>query len=659
MTQESGTRDERLYREVESFYRSIHAPGENCITDASELSVAPDDLSAAFTGSIFTDLKSPPVTRIAVLSLDTGQLEVRYADHGNDRLPRYSPNGRHLAFLSDRLQRGNFQLYVADLQEDAVSAFPPLDGVVETMSWSPDGSRLLLGVAGFGADMAGCQGGATTLRRSEDSPDWMPHIDAGGAENLWRTAYVIELASRTYRRATPINLNIWESAWINDRELAAIVSSSHTEGSWYTARLVAIDIEATDTREWYTPSDQLGSPAASPNGRYVAVIEAVCSDRMIVCGDLLLLDRQSDHVRRLETGSVDVTQVIWRDDDTVVFVGHRGLETVVGEIRISDGDVDEHWNSVDRTIGTWYPTVALSSAGGVIAVAESYTVAPEIVRIDRAEYRVLRSLATPAGTAPGFNAARIESVLWTARDGVRIQGWLVTPPGRGPFPLVMDIHGGPVWACRNRWQGRLRGAKVLADHGIASLYPNPRGSSGRGRDFARMVKGDMGGEDTFDYLSGIDALVGRGIADPSRLGVTGISYGGFMSAWLVTQDTRFAAAVPISTVANWYSQHGTSQISYFDALFLDGKPTSANGLFFQRSPVMSAHRVRTPVLQLTGALDQNTPPTQALEFHRALLEHGVPSVLATYPTSGHGIRGFPEVIDATTRYVGWFLRHFA
>ncbi len=227
------------------------------------------------------------------------------------------------------------------------------------------------------------------------------------------------------------------------------------------------------------------------------------------------------------------------------------------------------------------------------------------------------------------------------------------------MPLVMDIHGGPVWCCRNRWQGRLRGAKVLADHGIASLYPNPRGSSGRGADFALHVKGDMGGEDTYDYLTGVEILVRRGIADPKRLGVTGISYGGFMSAWLITQDTRFAAAAPISCVANWYSQHRTSQIPYFDALFLDGKPAAPNGLFFARSPALFAERVQTPVLQLTGALDQNTPPTQALEFHRSLLEQGVKSVLATYPAAGHGIRSFPEVLDATTRYVSWFLEHFA
>jgi dipeptidyl aminopeptidase/acylaminoacyl peptidase len=296
--------------------------------------------------------------------------------------------------------------------------------------------------------------------------------------------------------------------------------------------------------------------------------------------------------------------------------------------------------------------------GGCIAIGEGYDVAPELASVRDGGYKVIMSLDARPG---GARASRptVEPVFWKARDGLDMQGWLVRPEGPGPFPLVMDIHGGPVWTCRNRWQGRLRGTQVLVDHGVAVFYPNPRGSGGRGIDFARLVAGDMGGEDTYDYLTGVDALVASGVADPRRLGVTGISYGGFMSAWLITQDPRFAAAVPISCVSNWYSQHRTSQIPYFDELFLNGSASEPGGRFFERSPVMQASRVRTPTLQLTGALDQNTPPTQALEFHRSLLEHGVRSVLVTYPTAGHGIRGFPEVIDATARYVGWFLEHLA
>ena len=245
-------------------------------------------------------------------------------------------------------------------------------------------------------------------------------------------------------------------------------------------------------------------------------------------------------------------------------------------------------------------------------------------------------------------------VTWAAPDGLEIQGFLVTPHGSGPHPLIVDVHGGPVSSCRNRWMGQ---ARLLAGRGYAILFPNPRGSTGRGQAFARMVYGDPGGAETGDTLSGIDALVERGIADPERIGVTGGSHGGFMTAWLITQSDRFAAAVAISPVTDWYSQHHTSNIGRFDRLFLQDDPHSPGGKYFERSPVMFAGKVRTPTLQTAGSVDRCTPPTQAQEFHQALLEHGVESVLVTYPQEGHGVGQFPAIIDQTTRIVDWFERH--
>jgi dipeptidyl aminopeptidase/acylaminoacyl peptidase len=646
-----------LYKQVEEFFTAIHAPGEGRVTDAADLAVAPNGATAAFTGTVFLDITQAPVTRICFLTLGTAELQLCSSAAGNDRHARYSPNGEIVAFLSDRAESGAYQLYLADAAGKSPAAAPTLDGVVESLSWSPGGAQLLLGVAGFGADIAGAQGGATTVKKVGGLPTWVPTVDTGDAENLWRAAYLFELATQRYRRISPHGLNIWECAWLNARELIAIVSHSHGEGSWYESHLVVIEIDGA-VRDLYRPIYQLGGPVASPDSRHVAVIEALCSDRLIVCGEVRLIELATGHVRRLDTAGVDVTQLTWCDNATLVFVGHRGLQTVLGEIDLATGAPKESWSSLQYTFGAWYPSIALLPQSGVLAVSESYAVPPEIVKIQGGRHQCVLSLATPRSTAADFNDADAEPVAWTASDGLELQGWLIRPRGPGPFPLVMDIHGGPVWACRNRWQGRLRGAKILADHGIASLYPNPRGSSGRGTAFAARVRGDMGGADTYDYLSAVDALVERGIADPERLGVTGISYGGYISAWLVTQDARFVAAAPISPVTNWYSQHRTSQIPYFDALFLDGKPSAPDGQYFARSPVMFADRVKTPVLQLTGALDQNTPPTQAIEFHRSLLAQGVRSVLATYPNAGHGIRGFPEVIDATTRYVGWFLEYF-
>jgi dipeptidyl aminopeptidase/acylaminoacyl peptidase len=642
-----------LYGKVREYYERITVPAQDKVTDAADVTVSSDGNFAAFTGTVHNDVASSPVTRVCIVDLGSGSIRRIAAGNGSDRLPRWSPDAKHLAFLSDRAETGNFQLLLCHGDgHGPCHAVAAVDGVIESLQWSPNGRRILLVVAGFGADLAGCQGGATTLRKSQDAalPAWTPEVDTGDAENLWRRVYLYDVERDAMSVLSTSGINCWEATWLGDEHVVVVSSRSHSEGSWYQSQLTCLGVSEPTARMLYQPRDQIGVPVGSPSGRRLALIEAVCSDRMIVAGDLLLMDVRQGAVKRVDTRAVDVTQVGWRDDRHLVFVGHRGLETVVGEVDTGTGELSERWASLERTFGAWYPAMWPMPGGGCAVIGEGYDVAPELAVIDGGGYRMIASLDARGAGGRGPRTS-IEPVYWKARDGREIQGWVVKPPGAGPFPLVMDIHGGPVWACRNRWQGRLRGTQVLTEHGVAVFYPNPRGSGGRGLEFARLVVGDMGGEDTFDYLTGIDALVENGVADARRLGVTGISYGGFMSAWLITQDSRFAAAAPISCVSDWYSQHRTSQIPHFDELFLAGSASDPNGHFFQRSPAMHTRHVRTPTLQLTGARDQNTPPTQALEFHRSLLEHGARSILVTYPTAGHGIRGFPEVIDATTRYV--------
>ncbi|MYE13483.1 MAG: prolyl oligopeptidase family serine peptidase [Gammaproteobacteria bacterium] len=651
-------RSTRLYREVHAYYDAICAPGQDRVTDGADLAADPRGQLAGFTGIVFQDLETAPVTRICLVDLASGTTSRLHCPANSDRMPCWSPDGSRLAFLSDRAEPGNFQLILADREgKGPTRATPAVDGTVEYFHWSPDGQRIVLGVAGFGADLPGALGAATTAAKADALPEWMPEVETADAENLWRRLYVYDTGTNALRRASPEGLNCWESGWLGNRQLIAVASDSHSEGSWYRCRLHAIDPHTTSARTIYTPSDQIGLPAASPSGEVVALVEAVCSDRLVVAGQLLLIEPQTGESRTIDTHDVDVTHLVWRDDTHLVFAGHRGFETVVSECRVDSGAVREHWAGIERTMGAWYPTVSPLPGGRCAAICEGYAVPPELVVLADGESRPVASLGTVAGTAPDFHRASVEPFTWQARDGLEMQGWLVRPEAPGPHPLVMDIHGGPVWASRNRWHGRLRGTKALTDHGCAVFYPNPRGSSGRGQAFARLVVGDMGGEDTHDYLTGLDALVERGIADAERLGVTGISYGGYASAWLITQDSRFAAAAPISPCTNWYSQHRTSQIPQFDEMFLGEAASVPGGRFHDRSPVMYADRVTTPTLILAGGADQSTPPGQALEFHRSLLEHGVESVLATYPKAGHGVRSFPEVVDATTRYVGWFLQH--
>jgi dipeptidyl aminopeptidase/acylaminoacyl peptidase len=152
----------------------------------------------------------------------------------------------------------------------------------------------------------------------------------------------------------------------------------------------------------------------------------------------------------------------------------------------------------------------------------------------------------------------------------------------------------------------------------------------------------------------------RGIQRESRRqgwGVTGGSYGGFMTSWLITQDSRFAAAAPVAPVTNQVTGHLISNIPHFVALFLADTYTNPGGKYFQRSPIMHAHKVKTPTLNICGALDRCTPPEEAVQFHNALLENRVKSVLITYPEEGHGIRKLPAAIDYAARVVAWFEEH--
>ena len=310
------------------------------------------------------------------------------------------------------------------------------------------------------------------------------------------------------------------------------------------------------------------------------------------------------------------------------------------------------------TCGEWYPAAKPLSGGRSLMVAEAYACPPHLAVAGGGQLRTVVSFASSDAEAAMARCGRIEPVRWTAPDGLEIHGWLARPDkAEGPTPLVLDIHGGPVWANRNRWLGRLRTTPLLVERGYSVLYPNPRGSSTRGQDYARHVKGDMGGADTYDFLAALDHFIRIGMADEKRLACTGTSYGGFMSAWLVCQDQRFAAAAPVSPVSDWYSQHFSSQIPFFDEIFLADSPANAGGKYFRRSPAMFGDRVTTPCLILAGALDKNTPPGQAVEFFQSVSANGTEAELVTYPKDGHSLRGYPAYLDSAARILAWFERH--
>ena len=651
-------RKSATYREAESLFTNLRQPGSGQVCDAADVSASPDGKHAVFAGSFLERLEGTPSSRICQVCLASGDTRVLTFGQHTDRMPRYSPDGRLVAFLSDRHEPGDFQLYLLNPISGAAHPTPSVDGWVEYLHWSPDGSRILLGVAGHGADTAGAQGAIASKQNTETLPSWIPLVESGDEGYRWRRIWVYDLATNRMHAVGKADLNIWEAVWCGNAKFAVVASPGPGEGLWYTARLHIVEMEAGKALEVYAPAEQqLGLPAASPSGNQLAVVEALCSDRCIVSGDLRLIDVTSGSIRQLNTGGVDVTYTEWRSEKLLLLAGHRGFESVVGLYDTETDLFTQVWSSREiSTGGTYLRISGLDESGACVMVGEGFTRAPAIAVIRGGSYRTVKSFdLCSAESARAIQ--NIEMVSWRAPDGLEIQGWLVQPKGSGPHPLVMYVHGGPVWHWRPTWLGRGCTAALLVRAGYCVFFPNPRGSTGRGSAFVRPILGDMGGADTYDYLSGIDQLVDQGIADPGRLGVMGVSYGGFMTSWLIAQDQRFAAAVSICPMINYVTQHLISNIPHFVSLFLQDRYNNPGGKYFDRSPIMHADKVRTPTLNVCGALDRSAPPTEAVQFHNALLENGTKSVLITYPEEGHGVRRLPAAIDCAARVVSWFEEH--
>jgi dipeptidyl aminopeptidase/acylaminoacyl peptidase len=656
-------RESTEYAAVAEYLRRVHEPAFGSPHRVTDLVATPDASRVVVTGSVYDELEGLP--RTALYEVRDGELRALTSGGGSAKAGRLAPDGSCLAFLSDRARAEVFQLYLlGDGQLGEARLASAVPGTVEFLAWSPDGTRILLGVAGLGAEMADAQGSGTAGSSESGLPAWYPEVEAGTPEDAWRSLWLYTRASGELARVSPEGLNVWEAAWSGPGHVLAITSDQPGEDDWYSAVLSRLDISTGEVIELLRSDVQLGLPAGTPDGNRAAVVEAACSDRWIVAGDLILLDLVAGTRCAVDTAGTDVTAVEWIDGTRIGYFGQRHLDSVAGIADAGQGPLPETIIAKDlaasaQSWASWfYPAGAFTSDGQVVVIRDDYDVPQQIAIVGSGADQVLASLAHAGSEYIRSVAGSAANVAWNAPDGTEIEGVLCTPAGDGPFPLVLDVHGGPIGAYQRSWMMGSNAVPLLVSRGYAVLLPNPRGSSGRGQEFAAAVVGDMGGADTYDYLSGIDAMIERGIADPARIGTMGVSYGGFMSAWLVTQDQRFKAAVAGSPVTEWYSFTFTTNIPRWGLWFLDNAdPEEAGSQVHTRSPVMHASKARTPTLLTAGAKDRCTPAGQAREFYQALIGHGVDSELVIYPGEGHGVRQFPAVTDYLTRLVTWFEKY--
>jgi dipeptidyl aminopeptidase/acylaminoacyl peptidase len=418
-------RESGEYAAVAEYLGRLHEPAFGKPHRVTDLVTTADAGRVVVTGSVYDELEGLP--RTALYEVTDGELRALTSGGGSAKAGRLAPDGSRLAFLSDRVKPDVFQLYLLDDGQfgEAWQA-PAVPGTIEFLAWSHDGTHILLGVAGFGAEMADAQGSGTAGASESGLPSWYPEVEAGTPEDAWRSLWLYTPASGELAKVSPEGLNVWEAAWSGPGHVLAITSGQPSEDDWYSAALSRLDIATGEVDELLRSDVQLGLPAGTPDGSRAAVVEAACSDRWIVAGDLILLDLAAGTRCAVDTAGTDVTAVQWIDGTRIGYIGQRHLDSVAGIADAGPGPLPETIAGKDlvssgQSWASWfYPAGVFTSDGRVVVIRDDYDVPQQIAAVGVGGDQVLASLAHAGTDYIRSVAGSAANVTWSAPDGTPI-----------------------------------------------------------------------------------------------------------------------------------------------------------------------------------------------------------------------------------------------
>ena len=677
--------------------QSLTAEGSLDFARIGEVQVSPDGSRIAFVvGEMCRpDAEHPARSRIWMATVD-GDVRPFTSGIASDHTPRWSPDGSRLAFLSDRDGNGKTAMFLLDIAGGEATPLGNLPGSPMALEWSADGSQLAFLMDDPETAAAGPNG------ESSDAIVVEGH-------HAWRRLWVIDIVTGVARRITDGDLQVWEYTWATDGSFVLVAGAEPYEWSWFLASLMRIGPEGdAPTTIYHVPEKQYAAPRVAPDGRHVVFLSAIWSDRGMNAGDLLLLQLADGMVRNLSAGyGGSIWWMQWTDDGSGLdFLAYEQGEAVLGRIALADGSRTIRWRGAFQFDEDFASRYLLPD--GSLAVVRSDPLAPaelwllqvaseqpaaapppvaqpaaqqllweEIADVAADQAALWSADALPAViAAPPLHWRRLSRVqppiddialgetrtlVWRGSDGTPVQGLLVLPVGYEEgraYPLVTWVHGGPAWFHSYAFQGSGRSvAQLFAGQGYAVLLPNPRGSIGWGVPFTEATIGDYGGGDYADIMAGIDHVIAMGIAAADRLAIGGWSYGGYMSAWAITQTTRFRLALIGAAITHWRSFHGVASIGTWDRIGLRADPYTPGNLYDTRSPLHYANQIATPALIVHGQNDIIVPVGQAYELFRAMKDRGITAELVIYPREPHGLQERAHVLDRTQRYLAWLAQY--
>lgn len=615
--------------------------------------ISPDGMSVAYVVAPFGKKGEKATSAIWVADGSHPPRQVTAGTH-EDSAPRWSPDGTRLLFISDRMEKDDdgSRLFILPVAGGEALPLGDLKGSLSGPTWSPDGTAI--------AVLREDPEPESVKARKKERDDAIVVEEDPRYTRLW----VVDLATGKARCLTTADREVRDYCWAPD---GALLYTLTTNDIGYDAMI--------------GPSDLWATPANGGLSRHLAKLGTHGSNPIVV-----QTSEGAKVVLKVEGSREAPSDSVW----TVPVEGGEAvnclpdIEGIVETITALPGRNGQFLaRIVERTHGRLFIVDALSGsltpvsapiAGGQGSVMEGPTVAANRERLaviwtDSAtpEEVYLGDLNGPARPVTSYGKEFLgrlqptEHVTWLSDDGVEIEGLLTYPVGYEPgkrYPLVVEIHGGPSW----RWEDRAMlnwhdWAQFLASHGYAVLMPNPRGSTGYGHEFQRLLQNDVGGGESRDLVTGALAMVERGIADRERLGIAGWSWGGYLTAWTITQTDIFSAAMMGAGLANIVSDHGQDDIPSANLLYFPGHPYDHMEAYWAASPIRYVANVTTPTLILHGDQDARVHPAQGAEYFRALKVRGVPVRFVRYPREKHGISERAHQIDVMNRLLDWFDRY--
>ena len=619
--------------------------------------ISPDGAWIAYTVSSLDQKDDSSDTDIYMVSATGGQPVRLTSSKKPETSPRWSPDGRYLAFLSSRDGKKT-QVYLLDRRGGDAQPITSYKTGASSIAWSPDSSKIALLVSD--PDPADPDGADGDAKDKKPKPYVITRLQfmrdgEGYLNEIRRHLHVFDVATKT---DTQILADRWDDgapAWSPDGSLIAF-SANRTENPDANENS---DIFVVEPRHGATPralttsAGADSSPVFSPDGRSIAYLAGGDPKDIWYATNTLAIVPVGGGAPRLLTSGLDrnVSRPQFAPDGGgVFFLVEEGGNSHIGRVPATGG-------SIDRVVDGERDVVAYDIAlkTGDVAFLESLPQQPGEVSFAAAGFRSSPTRVTHVNDEFLAKVAlgTVERFKAKSADGTMIDAFLTRPPNAVAgqrLPAILRIHGGPVsqysTAFNTEWQ-------MLAAGGYAVVAANPRGSSGYGRAFSRAIYADWGNKDYDDVMAAVDAAIAMNAADPDRLGVGGWSYGGILTDHVISKTTRFKAAISGASEFNYLANYGTDQYQRVWEAEL-GLPWQNSALWMKLSPFYRLDKIVTPTLVVGGDADMNVPILGGEQLYQGLKRLGRETELVVYPGETHAIRRPSFQKDRYERYLAWY-----